>query len=85
MLNPLFSIGQLSQDAFGAMFTSGVKHPTAIPLEVMKEFIRTLRGTSGAHEELKAMGAVGHRDYSAAVSRIDAETEAGLRDPKLTD
>ena len=85
VLNPLFSIGQLSQDAFGAMFTSGVKHPTAIPLEVMKEFIRTLRGTSGAHEELKAMGAVGHRDYSAAVSRIDAETEAGLRDPKLTD
>ena len=85
VLNPLFSIGQLSQDAFGAMFTSGVKHPTAIPLEVMKEFIRTLRGTSGAHEELKAMGAVGHRDYSAAVSRIDAETEAGLRDPKLAD
>jgi hypothetical protein len=85
VLNPLFSIGQLSQDAFGAMFVSGVKHPFALPVQVMKEFISTLRGTSEAQAELKKYGAVGVRDYSSAVSRIDAEIAAGLKDPKLID
>ena len=85
VLNPLFSIGQLSQDAFGAMFVSGVKHPFALPVQVMKEFIGTLRGTSEAQAELKKYGAVGVRDYSSAVSRIDAEIAAGLKDPKLMD
>jgi hypothetical protein len=85
VLNPLFSIGQLSQDAFGAMFVSGVKHPFALPVQVMKEFISTLRGTSEAQAELKKYGAVGVRDYSSAVSRIDAEIAAGLKDPKLMD
>jgi hypothetical protein len=85
VLNPLFSIGQLSQDAFGAMFVSGVKHPFALPAQVMKEFISTLRGTSEAQAELKKYGAVGVRDYSSAVSRIDAEIAAGLKDPKLMD
>ena len=85
VLNPLFSIGQLSQDAFGAMFVSGVKHPFAIPVQVMKEFISTIRGTSEAQAELKKYGAVGVRDYSSTVSRIDAEIAAGLKDPKLMD
>lgn len=85
VLNPLFSIGQLSQDAFGAMFVSGVKHPFALPVQVLKEFISTLRGTSEAQAELKKYGAVGVRDYSSAVSRIDAEIAAGLKDPKLMD
>jgi len=85
VLNPLFSVGQLSQDAFGAMFISGVKHPFAIPVEVVKEFVKTLRGTSTAHKELSKYGAVGIRDYSASVSRLDAEIAAGLKDPKLSD
>ena len=85
VLNPLFSIGQLSQDAFGAMFVSGVKHPFALPAQALKEFVGTLRGTSQTHEELKRLGVVGHRDYSAQVSRMDAEIAAGLREPGLYD
>jgi len=85
VLNPLFSIGQLSQDAFGAMFASGVKHPFAIPVQVLKEFIGTLRGTSEAHNILIDYGAVGRRDYSSDVSRIDAEVAAGLKEPSLYD
>lgn len=85
VLNPLFSIGQLSQDAFGAMFVSGVKHPFSLPAQVVSEFVKTLRGTSTAHADLKALGAVGVRDYSSEVSRLDAEIAAGLRQPKLSD
>jgi len=80
VLNPLFSIGQLSQDGFNAMITSGVKHPFAIPVEVFKEFVKTLRGTSAAHEELTARGATGTKDWSNAVSRIEAEIEANLKE-----
>jgi hypothetical protein len=82
VLNPLFSLSQLPQDAFGAMFSSGVKNPFAIPLQVMTEFAKTLTGTSEAHNELMRYGATGQRDYSAAMSRIDAETAEGLRKPK---
>jgi len=78
VLNPLFSIGQLSQDGFNAMITSGVKHPFAIPLEVFKEFVKTLSGTSKAHEELTARGATGTKDWSSAVSRIEAEMKSNL-------
>ena len=78
VLNPLFSIGQLSQDGFNAMITSGVKHPFAIPLEVFKEFVKTLSGTSKAHEELTARGATGTKDWSSAVSRIEAEMQSNL-------
>jgi len=85
VLNPLFSLGQLSQDAFGAMFVSGVKHPFAIPVQVLKEFIGTLRGTSEAHNILIDYGAVGRRDYSSDVSRIDAEIAAGLKEESLYD
>jgi len=81
VLNPLFSISQLSQDSFAAMLTSGLKNPWRLPIEVMKEFVGTLRGTSKAHEELKAVGAAGVRDYSAAISRLDAEMAAGLKAP----
>jgi len=81
VLNPLFSLGQLPQDAFGAMFSSGVKNPFAIPLNVMSEFVKTIAGTSKAHQELTRYGAAGQRDYSAAMSRVDAETAEGLRNP----
>ncbi len=81
VLNPLFSISQLSQDSVGAMFTSGLKNPFAIPFQVAKEFTNTLRGKSAAHAELAKYGAVGVRDYSAAIARNDAEIVAGLASP----
>jgi hypothetical protein len=81
VLNPLFSISQLSQDSVGAMFTSGLRNPFAIPFQVAKEFTNTLRGKSEAHAELAKYGAVGVRDYSAAIARNDAEIVAGLASP----
>ena len=81
VLNPLFSVSQLSQDSFAAMLTSGLQQPFRLPLEVMKEFVGTLRGTSEAHKALKSVGAVGVRDYSATISRLDAEVAAGLKAP----
>jgi hypothetical protein len=81
VLNPLFSASQLSQDAISAMFTSGLKQPFRIPLEVMSEFIKTLSGTSAAAKELTKYGAVGIRDYSSVVARTDAELAAGFRQP----
>jgi hypothetical protein len=86
VLNPLFSLGQLPQDAFGAMFSSGVKDPFAIPMEVAKEFVKTLTGTSEAHRELMRYGAAGERQvYSAVMSRLAAEEAEGLRVPSSFD
>jgi hypothetical protein len=79
VLMPLFSISQLSQDSFGAMLTSGLKHPWLLPLEVAKEFTKTLRGRSAAATELTKYGAVGVRDYSATFIRESAEIMAGLK------
>lgn len=81
VLNPLFSISQLSQDSIGAMFTSGLKNPFKLPLEVLKEFTKTLRGTSEAAKELYGYGAVGQRDYSAAIARNEMEIASGLKAP----
>ncbi len=81
VLMPLFSVSQLSQDSIGAMFTSGLTNPFAIPIEVVKEFSKTLRGKSAAHAELAKYGAVGVRDYSAAIARNEAEIVAGLAAP----
>jgi phage baseplate assembly protein W len=81
VLNPLFSISQLSQDSIGAMFTSGLKQPFKLPLEVVKEFTKTLRGTSEAAAELSRYGAVGVRDYSAAIARNEVEIASGLKSP----
>lgn len=79
VLMPLFSASQISQDAIGAMFTSGLKQPFKLPAEVIKEFVKTLKGTSAAAQELYKYGAVGVRDYSAAIARNDAEVAAGLK------
>lgn len=81
VLNPLFSVSQLSQDSIGAMFTSGLKQPFKLPLEVVKEFSKTLRGTSEAAKELTKYGAVGVRDYSAAIARNEVEIASGLKEP----
>ena len=67
VLNPLFTISQLPQDTFAAMISSGVKHPFALPLEVIKEFGATLfntqRAKTGAHAKLAAIGATGQKDF----------------------
>lgn len=85
VLYPLFSVSQVFQDAYSAMVTSGVENPFGIPLEVMKEIVKTSAGVSKARQQLKSVGAVGIRDYSAEISKLDAEIAAGLKKPKLTD
>jgi hypothetical protein len=81
VLMPLFSISQLSQDGFSAMFTSGLQSPLRLPLEVFKEFGLTLMGKSAAHERLSDVAAAGVRDYSSTVARNDVEIMAGLVKP----
>jgi hypothetical protein len=83
VLYPLFSISQVFQDSYSAMMTSGVENPFMIPIEVAKEIFRTANKTSKARAQLKSVGAVGIRDYSAEISRLDAEIAAGLKKPGL--
>jgi 23S rRNA maturation mini-RNase III len=84
VLYPLFSVAQVPQDAFSAMFTSGLKPRFAlkIPMLAVKEFVKTLTKTSQTHNLLKKYGATGVRDFSAAVARMDVEIAAGLKPPK---
>jgi len=83
VMYPLFSVAQVPQDSFAAMFSSGLKPQYAlrIPILAVKEFIQTLRGASRSHQELKNIGAVGVRDFTSAMVRQDAEIFAGLRAP----
>jgi hypothetical protein len=83
VMYPLFSVAQVPQDAFAAMYSSGLKPQYAlrIPILAVKEFIQTLRGKSKSHEELKNVGAVGVRDFTSAMVREDAEIFSGLRAP----
>jgi hypothetical protein len=83
VMYPLFSVAQVPQDSFAAMFSSGLKPQYAlrIPFLAVKEFIQTLRGASKSHQELKNIGAVGVRDFTSAMVRQDAEIFAGLRSP----
>ncbi|MEN6401744.1 MAG: hypothetical protein ABFD94_07345, partial [Armatimonadia bacterium] len=83
VLNPLFSLAQVPQDSFAAMFTSGLspRYALSIPVRAVKEFVKTLSQTSQTHNELKRYGAVGVRDVTAAIARTDAEIYAGLKAP----
>ena len=80
VLNPLFAIGQLTQDAFSAMLTSNLPAHQAlkIPLKTITEFVKTVSGKSKVHEELKKVGVVGARDWSAAAIRGEAESHAHM-------
>ncbi len=62
--NPLFTLSQLPQDTYTAMYTSGVKRPLLLPFEVLKEFVGTAVSTTKAHERLKRVGAVGQKDFA---------------------
>ena len=83
VMYPLFSVAQVPQDSFAAMFSSGLKPQFAlrIPVLAVKEFAKTLAKKSQTHEALRKAGAVGVKDFSAAVARLDAEMLAGLRAP----
>lgn len=81
VLYPLFSVAQVPQDSFAAMFSSGLQPKFAfrIPFLAVKEFVQTIRKTSATHNELKKYGVVGVRDFTSTVIRDDAEIVAGLK------
>jgi hypothetical protein len=81
VLYPLFSVSQVPQDAFAAMFSSGLKPRFAltIPARAAKEFVKTIFKSSQTHKELERIGVVGIRDFTAAIAREDAEIYAGLK------
>jgi hypothetical protein len=84
VLFPLFSVSQVTQDSFAAMFSSGLKpqHALSIPFRAAKEFLQTLRGKSSTHEELKNVGAVGVRDFTSSIIRSEVEILSGLKKDK---
>lgn len=84
VLFPLFSVAQVPQDAFAAIFSSGLqpKFALRIPYLAVKEYVQTLFKTSALHNELKKYGVVGVRDFSSSVIRDDAEIQAGLKGQK---
>jgi hypothetical protein len=81
VLNPLFSVAQLPQDSFAAMFTSGLKPKYAlqIPARAVKEFALTLFNRSATNNELKKYVSVGVRDFTAVTARLDAQVYAGMK------
>jgi hypothetical protein len=83
VMYPFFSVAQVPQDSFAAMFSSGLKPQFAlrIPALAVKEFLKTIFKKSQTHEVLRKAGAVGVKDFSAAVARLDAEMLAGLKAP----
>jgi hypothetical protein len=83
VMYPLFSVAQIPQDSFAAMFSSGLKPQFAlrIPVLAVKEFLKTVSKRSQTHDALRKVGAVGVKDFSSAVARMDAEMLAGLKAP----
>jgi len=83
VLNPIFATSQVFQDSFAAIYTSGLspKYALKIPARAVLEYVRTLRGTSKTHEELRPTGAVGVKDYSSTATRNDAKIFAGVQPP----
>jgi hypothetical protein len=79
VLNPLFSISQLSQDSFAAMMSSGLKNPLQIPIEVVRQFFNILMGTNATGKYLARAGMVGVNDYSSAVENNNLAVATGLK------
>jgi hypothetical protein len=79
VLNPLFSISQLSQDSFAAMLTSGLKNPLMIPIEVMRQFVNILFGGNATGKYLASRFMVGVNDYMSAISTNNLEIATGLK------
>ena len=68
-----------------ALITAQTATNNLLSEEVMKEIIKTSTGVSQARKQLKSVGAVGIRDYSAEVSKLDAEIAAGMKKPGFFD
>ena len=81
VLNPLFTIGQLPQDTYAAMYSSGLKHPFKLPLEVARQFYKTLRGTTPEREALRPYATVGNLEFSNQVLTREMDILIGLREP----
>ena len=83
VLNPIFSVSQVPQDAIAAIYTSGLKprYALTIPARAVKEFVKTLFNASKTHKDLERVAAVGIKDFTAAIARTDAEVVAGLKAP----
>lgn len=81
VLNPLFTVAQIPQDSFAAMFTSGLKPQFAlqIPARAVKEFAKTLAHRSATNNELRKYGVVGVRDFTSQMARLDAQVYAGMK------
>jgi hypothetical protein len=79
VLNPLFSLSQLSQDSFAAMMSSGLKNPLMIPLEVMRQFNGILFGKNATGKYLSRAGVVGINDYMSSISNNNLEIATGLK------
>lgn len=83
VLNPLFSISQLSQDSFAAMMSSGLKNPLMIPLEVVRQFNSILFGKNATGKYLSRAGVVGINDYMSAISSNNLEIATGLKQKSM--
>jgi hypothetical protein len=75
VLQPFFSLAQIPQDMFSAMFVSNVKTLPlfTIPLQVVKELVLTPIGMSSARKRLKGTVTVGRHDFSREYERIDID------------
>ena len=73
VLQPIFNIAQISMDTLTTPFTTGIKNPFAIPLQVLKEIVLTPLHKSEARAYLKRTGTVGKHDFSSEYERIDIE------------
>ena len=80
VMMPLFTIAQVPADAYTAMFSSGLKPQYAlrIPFLAVKEFGKTLFNISKTHERLKAVSAVGVKDFMSVTALKNVEIETGL-------
>ena len=83
VLNPLFSLSQLSQDSFAAMMTSGLKNPLMIPFEVIRQFVGILFGANATGKYLSRAGVVGINDYMSAMSNNNLEIATGLKQKSM--
>jgi hypothetical protein len=79
VLNPLFSISQLSQDSFAAMMSSGLKNPLLIPIETVRQFLSILMGANATGNYLARTGVVGVNDPTSAVYDNDLAVATGLK------
>ena len=85
VLQPVFSVAQIPQDAFNAWFSSGVKYPFMLPLQVMKEIALTPVGLSSARKRLKQTVTVGKHDFSREYERIDLDAQEEAKKYKTVD